>query len=120
MAHLNDYEIDRIQKQWTENDISTAGAAVTITHAAVAGVSHAIMKVDASYSDPTTSGLLTIKFGSVTKGRKYIHGAGALDFSEAGYENPTANEEVSAVLAAGGGVVVACLTMTGFSTTARA
>ena len=119
MAHLQDYEIDRVKRSWTEPGTSTAGAELTVTHAAIAGDHHSVVKCDASYSDPTISGLLTIKFGSVTRGVKHVHGAGALDFGEFGLENPTANDAVSATLAGGGGAVVGTITLTGVTTGAR-
>ena len=120
MANINDYEIDRIQNAFTENDEGTANADLTVTHPAITQRHNVIVKVDASFSDVAGTGLLTVKFGSTTKGRKYIHGAGALDFSEFGYENPTANEAVSATLSAGGAGITGCLTMTGYTTGIKA
>lgn len=120
MASVNDYEMDRIQNAWTENDVSTANAAVTVTRTAATGKHHCVVKVDASFSDVLGTGLLTIKFGTVTKARKYVHGSGAIDFSEFGYENPVVSELVSATLAAGGSTYIGCVTMTGYSTAVKA
>jgi hypothetical protein len=112
--------MDRIQNAWTENDIGTANADLTVTHGATIKKHNVVIKVDASFSDVLGTGLLTVKFGAVTKGRKYIFGAGALDFSEFGYENPVANEAVSATLTAGGVAILGCITMTGYSTGVKA
>lgn len=120
MANINDYEMDRIQNAWTENDLSTANAPLTVTHPGAIARHNCVVKVDASFNNVLGTGLLTVKFGSVTKGRKYIHGAGALDFSEFGYEDPVANEAVSATLEAGGSTYVGCITMTGYSTGVKA
>ena len=116
MPNLNDLLVDRVKNSWTEVSQSTANAAVTVTHAAVAGRRHIITKVDASYSSSTVSAELTVSQGATVIGRKYIHGAGAIDFGVDGLYNPDANEAVSATLAAGGSGVTGDLTLQGFST----
>ena len=120
MASVADYEMDRIQNAWAENDLGTANADWTVTRAARAQHHNVVVKVDASFSTIDGAGLLTVKFGTVTKGRKYVFGAGALDFSEFGYEDPVANEAVSATLSAGGTGILGCITMTGYTTAVKA
>ncbi len=116
MAHIDDYIADKVQHAWSEPGNAT-GALLTVTHAAVALRCHAVVKVDASYSVSTVSGLLTVFFGATEIGRKYIHGSGAHDFStDVGYLNPDANVAVSATLDSGGGGVVGTVTISGYET----
>ena len=114
MAHLMDYLVDMVRASQVKLGQAT-NAVATATLAAVAGSHNVIVKVDASYTTSTTSGLLTIKFGTTEVARKFVHGAGAIDFGIFGFENPDANELISAALAAGGvgevgEVVMACYT----------
>lgn len=120
MAHINDYEIDRILNGWTMTEISAANTAITLTRAAEVGRHHVIQKVDASYSDVTVSGLVQVKFGTTVIGSKNCHGAGALDFSEFGREDPTANQVLVVTLAAGSGGATGTLTVSGYTTGPRA
>lgn len=121
MSALQDYEMDRIQKSWSATDKSGANAAVTVTKSTPRATDHnVIVKVDASFSNILGTGLLTVKEGSRIVGEKYIHGAGALDFSEFGKENTTAGEDVSATLSAGGSGYIGCVTMVGYTTGSRA
>jgi len=116
MANYMDYMVDKNQHGFTEPGNAT-GALLTVTHAAVALRCFAVVKVDASYSVSTVSGLLTVFFGATEIGRKYIHGSGALDFStDVGYLNPDANEAVSATLDSGGGGVVGTVVISGYET----
>lgn len=116
MAGHMDLFIDRFQHSWSEVGNATA-AQLTVTKAAAALRAHAVVKVDASYSVSTVSGLLTVSFGATEIGKKYIHGSGALDFAaDPGILNPDANETVVAVLDSGGGGIVGTITMSGFTT----
>lgn len=119
MAQFMDYVVDSVKNGWTETAQATAAVA-TATHAAAAGRHHVLKRVEASYSASTTSGELTVSFGSTVVARKHIHGAGHIEFPILGYENPDANEAVSAELAAGGGGIVGDVTLHGYSTGARA
>jgi len=75
---------------------------------------HAV-KVDASYETSTTSGLLTVFSGATIIARKYIHGAGAIDFSDNGRMADNASEAMSAQLAASGTAGTdGTVTMSGF------
>jgi len=74
-----------------------------------------VVKVDASYSSSSTSGLLQIKSGATVIFEKYIHGAGAHDFSDYGLPAININEAMSAELAAGGAGIVGTVTISGFS-----
>lgn len=115
MAHSLDLLIDKYQHAYSEVGDATASQ-LTVTKAAVATRCHAVVKVDASYSVSTVSGLLTVSFGSTEIGRKYIHGSGALDFgTDAGYMNPEANEAISAVLDSGGGGIVGTIVLSGYT-----
>lgn len=116
MASYMDLLVDKAQHSFSEPGNTTAGI-LTVTHAAVAGRCHSIVKVDASYSASTVSGLLTVFFGATEKGRKYIHGSGALDFSaDVGLFDVTPNEAVSATLDSGGGGVVGTIVISGYET----
>lgn len=116
MAHLQDYLVDKVQHSFTEPGNAT-GSLLTVTHAAVALRCFSMVKIDASYSVSTVSGLLTAFFGSTEIGRKYIHGSGALDFAtDLGHLNPDANEAISATLDSGGGGVVGTIVISGFET----
>jgi len=115
MANWIDYVIDSVKN--SEVTISTASnATVTTTVAAVSGRHHVILKCDASFSSSTASAELTLLFDTTVIGRKYIHGAGALDFGFLGFQNPTANQLVEAQLAAGGSGVTGSITFTTYST----
>jgi hypothetical protein len=115
VANYIDYQIDVVKNSWTVATSATAGIA-TATKAAAPGVVHVITKVDLSYSGSTQSGLATVNFGTVAQGTKYIHGAGAIDFGVLGLQNPTANQLVEVVLAAGAGGIVGTIIMTGYTT----
>jgi len=115
LAHWIDYLIDSVKN--SKVDIDTASnATVTVTRAAVTGRHHVILKCDASYSSSTASAELTLLFGTTVIARKYIHGAGAIDFGFLGFQNPTANQLVEAQLAAGGSGVTGSITFTTYST----
>lgn len=118
MANLNivDLELARVEESWSEVTAEVDNALATATHAAEVGLRHVITKVEAAYETSATSGLLTIKFGTAVVARKYIHGAGALDFGDPGFINPTANQAVSAELAASGTAgVTAVISLFGFT-----
>ena len=131
MASINDYTIDLVKGSWVEKANATALLA-TATRAAegVAAITmppdgvrepagarhHVVVKVDASYSTSTQSGLLQVKFGTTVIAEKYIHGAGAIDFGMYGHQNDTYNQAVSAELGAGAGGVVGTIAMTGYTT----
>ncbi len=113
--HILDIQADRLQNSYSEIGDAT-GALLTVTHAAVALRRFAVVKVDASYSVSTVSGLLTVIQGTTTIGTKYIHGSGALDFStDVGFICPE-NTACSATLDSGGGGTVGTIVMSGFST----
>lgn len=115
MAHLIDYEIDVVKNSWVIVATSGAAAVATATKAAEVGRMHIVVKVDASYDTSTDSGLLEVKYASTVKGRKDIHGAGALDYGLLGLQEDTAlNQAVTATLAAG--TAIGHITMTGYST----
>ena len=116
MASWIDYLIDLVKHSWVETNQSGTNTALTVTQAAEAGRHHIITKCDASYSSSTASGLLQIKFGSTVVAQKSIHGGGALDWSVFGFQNPDANEAVSATLAAGGSGVTGELSFNGYTT----
>ena len=115
MANINDYQIDLVKNSFVVVATDTA-AIVTAAKAAAVGRHHIICKVDASYSSSTQSGELTILFGTTVVARKHVHSAGAVDFGIYGFQNPTANQAVSAVLAAGAGGVVGDVVLTGYTT----
>jgi len=100
----------RIEKARVLNSIviHENGSAGEITAELVApgvGYRNFILKVDASYGLATTSGLLTLKSGLTVICSKYIHGSGAIDFSElAGFSAVNENEGMTATLAAGPGL----------------
>ncbi len=74
-----------------------------------------ITKVDASYSDSTTTGLLTLKSGTTIVAEKYIHGAGAIDVADWGLPALNLSEAMSAELAASGsGGVIGKVFISGF------
>lgn len=100
--YLMDLERARVVDSWAEVTAEVDNALATATHAAKVGHKHVITKVEASYKTSATSGLLTVKRGATVVARKYIHGAGAMDFGDPGFLNTTANEAVSAELAASG------------------
>src|SRR5262245_53535291 len=116
MAGMSDYWTDVVKGSWVEKANATAllatatrvaegdsaitPSATTLRESAGAR-HHVVVKVDASYSTSTQSGLLQIKFGTTVVAEKHIHGAGALDFGQLGFQNPTSNQAVSAELQAG-------------------
>ena len=107
--------IDYVEKTWVEFAKSSDASVNTVSHAAEAVKRHVVTKIDASYEESTTTGILTYKHGTTQKAGKDIHGAGALDFGTFGLLNPTANEKVEAALAAGGLGIHSHITMTGFT-----
>lgn len=115
MASLADYQIDSVKSSFVVVTQAT-NAVATATKSAVAGRHHVVCKVDASYSSSSVSGELTVKFGTTVVARKHIHGAGAIDFGALGFQNPTVNDDVSAVLASGGVGIDGDITFTGYST----
>jgi len=113
--HINDIQADSLQNSFSEPGNAT-GALLTVTHAAAVGRRFAVVKVDASYSVSTVSGLLTVIVGSTTIGPKYIHGSGAIDFgTDVGFICPE-NTACSATLDSGGGGTVGTIVISGFST----
>ena len=116
MANYMDLMVDKYQHGYSETGNATA-ALLTVTKAAVSNRCHAIVKVDASYSVSTVSGLLTVYFGTTEIGRKYIHGSGALDFgADVGFVNTESNEKLEATLDSGGGGVVGTIVLSGYTT----
>ncbi len=115
MAHIIDHVIDAVKNSWAIFDQQT-NAVATATRAAEASRHHVLMKCDASYSDSTAAGEITISFGATIILRKHIHGAGAIDLGVLGLQNPDANEAVSASLAAGGAAVVGTINLVGYTT----
>lgn len=120
MAHWIDYLIDQVKNSWVEKGESNDDEAITTTHAAVVGRHHVGVKFDASYESSSSSGLLQITYGTTIIAHKDIHGAGAIDFGDLGFQNSTVNSLISATLAAGGAGVKGHLTLTGYSTGADA
>lgn len=114
MAAISDYLVDVVKNSGVAVDSQTAAIA-TATAAAVALRHNVVCKVDASYSSSTVSGLLTVTVGT-TVATKYIHGSGALDFGVLGFQNPTANQAITASLANGGGGIVGTVVMTFYTT----
>lgn len=100
--------------EWTATGSATAAQA-TATKAAVAGQQHIITGVTASYSAATIA-LLTVKYGTTTILERYVHNAADIVF-DAPLRNPTANEAVSAELAAGSAGVVGQVALMGRSVT---
>ncbi len=116
MPHLSDYQIDLVKNSWVEVDTDDNSISQAV-RAAAPGRRHVITKVDASYDTDTTSGELTVLFGAVIVARKFIHGAGAIDFGVYGLQNPDVNEIVQADLAASGtGGIVGDVALTGYTT----
>ena len=115
MAHIDDWRVDRIFNGWTLTDESPADTELSLVKIGEARRHHVIEKIDASYSDVLVSGLLTVKFGKKVITKKYIHGAGALDFPGFGLKTMNANEPVVVVLAAGTGGATAVLTVAGYT-----
>ena len=119
MANINDYQVDVVKHHDTV--VATASNSLaTATASAAVGRHNVFLKCEASFSSSTASALLEIKFGSTVKYSKYIHGAGAADAGVLGHENPDANEAISAELAAGGSGVTGAVTLTFYTTGARA
>lgn len=117
MAALEDYLIDGVKNSIVSVPTPADNAITTATHAAQPGRHLIAVKCDASYSSSTTSGELTILFGAVIIARKFIHGAGALDFGFLGHQNRTVNQLIEAKLAASGtGGVTGSVTFTAYST----
>ncbi len=115
MPNINDFEHASINNSWTINGRSGDNAALTVTKAAEANGRHVVVKVDVSYSTSTVTGEVQVKFATTIKGRKDVHGAGAIDFGQRGLLNPTKNEAVSAEFPAGGAGVFGDLSVTGFT-----
>lgn len=116
MPSIYDVHADRLEHAFSANGNATASL-LTVTQTGVALRAHSVVKVDASYSVSTVSGLLTVALGSTTLGTKYIHGAGALDFAaDVGYLDTTGGVTFTATLDSGGGGIVGTIVMSGFTT----
>jgi len=107
----------KIHDSWAEANEGAGGAQASATHAAVVNAQHVITVLEASYSDRTITGLVSITLttpaGAITI-KKHCHGYCAIDFSRDGLVcNP--NTAIVATLAAGGGAVVAEIAILGFS-----
>ena len=113
MANLADHELAPFRRSWSVVASATAADA-TATKAGVPGHRHFLVTVDASYSGSSTSGLLTVRFGTTVVAQKTIHGAGAFDFTYKGLAAGI-GEDISATLAAGGTGVTGHVTISGFS-----
>ena len=101
---------------WIESDSATNDVA-TATHAAETNKSHVIAGVYASFST-TASALLEVKRGSTVLFSAQIYDSAHITFPEGiaadGLTSIDDNIAVSAVLAAGGGVVVGYVNLFGF------
>lgn len=115
MAHIDDWRVDRIFNGWTITDESPPDTELSLAKIGERARHHVIEKIDASYSDVLVSGLLTVKFGKKVMAKKYIHGAGALDFPGLGLKTMNANEPVVVVLGAGTSGATGVLTVAGFT-----
>ena len=110
----------RILESWKFNN-AVSGSDKQVNATAIASIPapgvgkyNRIVKIDASYSVASVSGLLQIKSGAVVIFEKYIHGAGALDSPEVGKRALNTNEAMSVELAAGGAGVTGTVTVSGF------
>jgi hypothetical protein len=96
-------------------DALATAALATATLTAVVAHRLRLMKVDASYELSTQTGLLTVKSGTTTIFRKYIHGSGAFDFAElSGVPANAIGEAMSAELQAGAAGIDGTVSLTGF------
>src|SRR3972149_7078881 len=111
MGDLSKYDLElwKFKGAFLAQDTETNALAVATVVAPGTEYRNRPVKVDASYSSSTVSGLLQIKSGATVIAEKYIHGAGALDYSDFGIAALNRNEAVSAGLAAGGGALVGTL-----------
>lgn len=116
MAHWIDYLIDSVKNSQVDTNQSSTDTALTVTRVAISGRHHVILRCDASYSNSTASGELTLLFGTTIIARKDIHGEGKLEFGFLGYQNPDVGELVEAQLAAGGSGITGDITFTTYST----
>ena len=120
MPSIYDIHADRLEHAFAATGSATASL-LTVTQTGIANRAHAVVKVDASYSTSTVSGLLTVVLGSTTLGAKYIHGAGALDFAaDVGYLDTVGGQTFTATLDSGGGGIVGTIVMSGFTTAVSA
>lgn len=119
MAELSLYDLEfwKFKGAVLDDDLQTNALATATLAAPGAGFRNRVVKVDASYETSSTSGLLTVKSGSTTIARKYIHGAGAIDFSDFGFAALAGDEAISAELAASGTAGVdGIVSISGFKT----
>lgn len=114
--HLRDLKVDIVKNSAVAID-TKSNALATATHAAVPGRHWCVVSVDASYSTSTVTAEVTVYFGTTIIARKYITGAGRIEFGDFGHQNPDANEAISAQLPAGGvgvtGDIMVCAFHTG-------
>lgn len=95
---------------------SQVNAVATATFAAPSATwRNRILRVDATYSDGTVSGTLSIKFGTTVVAERSVHGIAAFDFDlEVGFPADNRNQAVSAELTAGGAGITGKVFMQGF------
>lgn len=113
MATRADFEHAPFKQSWSVVAEATNANAVA-TRAAAAGMRHVLVTVDATYSSTSTSGVLTVEFGSTVVAKKYIHGSGSLDFTYKGLIADK-NQSIVVTLASGGAGVTGIVTITGYS-----
>jgi hypothetical protein len=116
MGDLSKYDLElwKFKGATRAHDKQTNAVATATVVAPGAEYRNRVVKIDASYSSSTVSGLLMLKSGVTVIAEKYIHGAGALDYSDFGIAALARNEAVSAELAAGGAAIVGTVTLSGF------
>lgn len=107
--------LDSMAKYPDLSDDSQVNAVATGTLAVPgAGWRERVLKVDASYSTSSTSGLLTVNLGT-NSFTKYIHGSGAIDFSDMlGHPADSLNTAITATLAAGGAGITGTIVIQGY------
>ena len=112
MSSLYDLEKAKITNPMLAQNTSTSGVAAeaTLTSQGPNRITR-VTKIDASYSDSTKSGLLTITGLGVTV-QKYIHGSGAIDFADDGSDGVIGTDIVATLAAVAS--TIATVTISGF------
>ena len=116
MPVIFDSEIDRAFYGWTLVGESEPDTELVLIRPAEVNRLHVIEKIDASYNDVLVSGLLVAKFGEVVVGKKFIHGAGALDYPGYGRRSHRVNEPLTVSLGPGVEGAKGTLTVSGYTT----
>ena len=115
MPHTIDYLIDMVKNATILTQQKTH-ADVSVTAPAIPGVYNVGLTIDASYSSPTITGLLTFLVDGVPMKSKYIFGQSSLDMGRLGYQTASPNLSISATLPDGGVDIIGNIIMTYYTT----